>query len=174
MIRRHFMRRLITRSLLLSIFLLAFAGLFSTTSHAQDLASITGVITDSSGALIPGSTVELSNPSTGVSYNQTSDKIGSYRFANVPPGQGYRVKVTHDGFSVGQVSDIQLFVGVTRTQNITLAVGAEAQTIAISAGNQSVTLDTTDASIGNNIDPEELNDLPVYDRTRGISTLFYQ
>jgi hypothetical protein len=168
------MRRLITKNLLWSSLLVALVAVVSTRSHAQDLASITGVVSDPSGAVVPGTTVTLSNSLTGVSYSQTADKLGSYRFDNVPPGQGYTIKLTHAGFSVGQISDIQLLVGVTRTQNVTLTVGTETQTVSVSAGNQSVTLDTTDASIGNNIDPEELNDLPVYDRTRGISTLMYQ
>ena len=135
---------------------------------------MTGVVTDASGALVPGTTVTLSNPSTGVSFAQTTDHLGSYRFSNVPPGSGYKVSFTHTGFSATQVSDITLSVGIARTQNVVLTVGGESQTVSVSAGNQNVTLDTTDATIGNNIDVQQLNDLPVYDRTRGISTLFYQ
>jgi hypothetical protein len=46
--------------------------------------------------------------------------------------------------------------------------------VQVSGGNEAVTLDTTDATIGNNIDVEQLNGLPIYDRTAGIQTLFYQ
>ena len=55
-----------------------------------------------------------------------------------------------------------------------LTVGGGSTTVAVSAGNETVTLDTSDATIGNNIDIRQLNDLPVYDRTFGISTLMYQ
>ena len=143
-------------------------------SGKQDSSSMTGVVSDTTGALVPGAVVTLTNPSTGTSYTKTTDNLGSYRFASVPAGTGYKVTFTHDGFSIGQVSDITLAVGITRTQNIVLSVGSESQTISVSAGNENVTLNTTDATIGNNIDVQQLNDLPVYDRTRGISTLMYQ
>ena len=134
---------------------------------------MTGVVTDSTGAVIPGTTVTLSNPSTGVSFTQTTDSRGSYRFANVPPGPGYKAAFSHDGFSVMQLSDIALAVTITRTQNATLVPG-NVETIQVSAGSSAVTLNTSDASVGNNMSIDALNELPVYDRTAGISTLFTQ
>ncbi len=59
---------------------------------------MTGVVSDSTGAVIPGTVVTLSNPSTGISFTQTTDNLGSYRFVNVPPSPGYRVTFKHDGF----------------------------------------------------------------------------
>ena len=50
---------------------------------------MTGVVTDVSGALLPNTTVVLSNPHTALSFTQTTDSKGSYRFTNIPPGQGY-------------------------------------------------------------------------------------
>ena len=140
---------------------------------AQDSSSMTGVVTDSSGAVIPGTVVTLLNPSTGMSFTQSTDGQGSYRFANVPPGPGYKVAFSHDGFSTMQVSDIALAVMNTRTQNVMLVPG-NVETIQVSASSSAVTLDTTDASVGNNMSIDELNQLPVYDRTAGISTLFTQ
>ena len=81
---------------------------------------MTGVVTDPTGAVIPGAVVALSNPSTGVSYTQTTDSLGTYRFLNVPPGAGYKAVFSHDGFSVAEISDISLGVAVTRTQNVRL------------------------------------------------------
>src|SRR5579862_2719368 len=52
---------------------------------AQDASSMTGVVTDSSGALITGAVVTLTNSSTSVSFTQKTDDKGSYRFLNVPP-----------------------------------------------------------------------------------------
>ncbi len=140
---------------------------------AQDSSSMTGVVADSTGAVIPGSAVTLSNSLTGVSFTQTTDSRGSYRFVNVPPGPGYKATFDHDGFSMTQVSDITLAVMNTRTQNVTLVPG-NVETVKVSAGNSAVTLNTTDASVGNNMSVDELNELPVYDRTAGISTLFTQ
>lgn len=162
------------RNLFAKFALLVMVLSFCVALLAQDSSSMTGVVTDPTGAVIPGTVVTLSNPSTGVTFTQTTDNLGTYRFLNVPPAPGYKVIFTHDGFSIAQVSDISLSVAVTRTQNVHLAVGGSSTTIAVSAGNETVTLDTTDATIGNNINPEQLNELPIYDRTSGISTLFYQ
>jgi len=140
---------------------------------AQDTSSMTGIVTDSTGAVIPGTTVILSNLSTGVTFTQTTDSKGSYRFASVPPGPGYKASFSHDGFSVMQLSDIPLAVAVTRTQNATLVPGA-VETIQVSAGSSAVTLNTSDATVGNNMSIDALNELPIYDRTAGISTLFTQ
>jgi hypothetical protein len=162
------------RNLTAKFFLLGLVLFFSARSFAQDVASITGVVSDPSGAVVPGVSVTLVNTSTGVSFKQTTDNLGSYRFLGVPSGPGYTLTFTHEGFSSEQVKDILLTVGVTRTQSVVFKVGVESQTVAVSASNETITLNTTDASIGNNIDVQQLNDLPVYDRTRGISTLFYQ
>jgi hypothetical protein len=140
---------------------------------AQDTASLTGVISDSTGAVIPGATVTLVNTFTGVSFNQVTDGTGSYRFVSVPPSPGYSLVVTQSGFSKATVSQIVLSVGNTRTQDVKL-LPANVETIEVSAGNTAVTLNTTDASIGNNIAMEQLHELPIYDRTNGITNLFTQ
>lgn len=140
-------------------------------AFAQDTSSMTGVVSDSSGAVISGAMVTLANRATGVQFTQETDDKGSYRFANVPPNSGYKATFNHAGFSVATVSDITLGVGVTRTQNVTLVPG-DTQTVEVSAANAVVTLNTSDASIGNNMVVDQLNQLPIYDRTAGISTLF--
>jgi hypothetical protein len=157
----------------LAMLLALLAGtIFAPTAlRAQDSSSMTGVVTDATGAAIPGVTVTLSNKLTGNSYTQTTDKLGTYRFAGVPPGEGYTATFTRTGFSKADVNNISLGVGITRTQGAQLVAGAT-ETVEVSAGNQQVTLNTTDATIGNNISLDTLQDLPVYDRTNGISTLF--
>ena len=163
------------RNSIAKIFPLLFVLLVSAQlMRAQDTAAMTGVVTDATGAVIPGTLVTLSNPSTGVSYTQTTDNLGSYRFLSVPPNPGYRATFAHAGFTTQVVSDITLNVATTRTQNAHLAVGGATQTVQVSAGSDIVTLDTTDSAIGNNIDVDELKDLPVYDRSTGIATLFVQ
>lgn len=158
---------------LLKIALLSVVILFATEAHAQDATSMTGIVTDSTGAVIPDTVVTLSNTSTGLTFTQTTDSRGSYRFANVPPTTGYRATFSHDGFAVATISDIALAVAAVRTQNVTLKPGT-VETIEVSAGEAAVTLNTSDASIGNNMSIGQLNELPVYNRTSGISTLFTQ
>jgi Carboxypeptidase regulatory-like domain len=156
-----------------AIIFMLLVGMFlaPTALKAQDSSSMNGVVTDATGAILPGATITLTNKSTGTSYTQTTGKEGTYRFANVPPGEGYTATFTDTGFASVKVDNITLSVGITRTQDAKMAAGTT-QVVEVSAANQQVTLNTTDASIGNNMDVQELNELPVYDRTNGIATLF--
>jgi len=138
---------------------------------AQDSSSMVGTVKDATGAVIPGATVVLSNALTGVSYTQASDKTGSYRFPDVPPNSGYTATFTAPNFATVKLDNITLSVGMTRTQDAKLVAGSN-EVVEISASSQNVTLNTTDATIGNNIDVKSLNQLPIQDRTNGVSTLF--
>src|ERR1017187_6344092 len=129
--------------------------------RAQDVASVTGVVTDTSDAVIVGAGVALVNTTTNASYHTKTNSLGSYIIVNVPPGPGYKLTFTQSGFRPEVVTDIYLAVASTRTQNAKLHAGDVSQTIEVSAANEEVTLDTTDATIGNNIDIKLLNDLPV-------------
>jgi carboxypeptidase family protein len=128
---------------------------------AQDLSSITGTVTDATGAVIPGIEVTLTNPGTGTSYKAVTTSLGAYTIQNVPPGPGYRIGFEGPGFKPVVVNDLYLNVSATRTQNVKLVVGATAQTVEVSAATQNVTVDTTDATIGNNFEVEMVNDLPI-------------
>jgi hypothetical protein len=152
--------------------LLAGIVLAPTALKAQDSSSMVGTVTDSTGAALGATTILLTNKSTGASYTQTTNKQGSYTFPNVAPHDGYTAEFSHEGFSSVRVDSLTLNVGQPRTLNEKLSAGA-ISTVEVSAANQQVTLNTVDASIGNNLDPAQLNELPVYDRTNGISTLFY-
>jgi hypothetical protein len=161
------------RNILTKVFLLAGALLVSTQLHAQDTASITGVTTDATGALIPNVGVNLTNPSTGATYVGASNGEGSYTIANVRPGPGYQLTLTATGFKTKVVTDIYLNVDTTRTQNVKLDVGGSTASVVVSASAEQVTLDTTDASVGNNFEVQFLNDLPVENRD-SPAALFYQ
>jgi len=124
-------------------------------------ASLTGIVTDASGAVVPNAHIELVNPATGLSYKALTNAAGSYTIGNITPGPGYTETVTCQGFQKTVLSGLYLNVAATRSQNVTLAVGAVSQTVSVSAANQNVTLDTTDATIGNNFQVQYLNDLPI-------------
>ena len=132
--------------------------------HAQNTSGMTGTVSDQSGAAIPGATVVLTNTATGSKYTQVTDSIGAYRFAQVPPGTNYTARVSAKGFAAVTVSSISLLVGQTRTQNVSLSVGTQVSTVEVTASNAVVTLDTSDAIVGNDLDPQQLNNLPVQQR----------
>jgi hypothetical protein len=132
--------------------------------YGQDVAGMAGEVTDQSGAEVPGAVVTLRNPSTGAKYTQTTNSVGYYRFADIPPGQGYEATFTAKGFSPEEVKGIYLTVGTVRTQNATVSVGSRAEAIEVTATNSEVTIDTTTATVGITVDVESLNNLPVQQR----------
>jgi hypothetical protein len=165
-------RPAVTR-ILLALLALALFFVVSTFLAAQDVASITGVVTDPSGAVVPGVEVTLTNPQTGVSNKAVANDLGSYTFSQVKPGPGYKIEFKHPGFKSAVVSGLYLNVDATRVQNAQLSLGGATETVEVSASNEIVTLDTTDSTVGNNFQVQFLQDLPVEDRS-SPSALFVQ
>ncbi len=153
------MRRIPRGALLLSVF-----SAVPLVAYSQTTATVNGVVTDSSGAIIQGAAVVLSNASTGVRYEVKTDSAGSYRVANVPPGPGYGIEFNAEGFVPFKVNDIYVNVANSRTQNAKLQAGGSTVEVQVS-DSAGVTLNTTDATIGNNFQVSKLQDLPVQDRT---------
>jgi hypothetical protein len=140
---------------------------------AQDVASITGVVTDQTGAVVPDVDVTLQNPQTGVTYKATTNATGSYTLNQIKPGPGYKIEFAHTGFKGAIFLDLYLNVDTTRVQNAQLTVGETRETVEVSAASQNVTIDTTDATVGNNFQVQLLNDLPVQNRSNPAA-LFVQ
>jgi hypothetical protein len=152
---------------------LALAVLCVAPLRAQDAASITGIVADASGAVVPGAKIVLSNKSTNLSYQAVSNATGSYTISNIVPGPGYTETVSRDGFQTTVLTGLYLNVATTRSQNVKLVVGGVSETVSVSASNQQVTLDTTDATIGNSFEVQDLNELPIANRD-SPSALFTQ
>lgn len=133
-------------------------------------AVVTGVVTDSTGAILPDTAVELSNPTTGILLKAKTNSSGSYRFADVAPGPNYVLSVSHDGFSTTSVKNIYLNVSNVRTENVSLRAGSSVE-VEVQAAGRDTTLNTEDASLGINYQVSVLNDLPIQDRTT-VSRLF--
>jgi Carboxypeptidase regulatory-like domain len=151
---------MLMRNKLIRIVVLTVTFLIPSMMRAQDTASLTGVVTDSSGAVMRGVDVLLVDTKTNSTYHAKTGPVGSYTIPSVAPGSGYKVSFSADGFVTSEVSNIALGVGTTRTQNAVLHAGS-AQTVEVVASTGEVTIDTTDATIGNNLDVKLLNDLPV-------------
>jgi len=141
--------------------------------RAQDVASVTGVVTDQTGAVIADVNVTLQNPETGVMYKTVTNATGSYTFTQVKPGPGYAIKFTHEGFVPVEISGIYMNVNATRAQNAQMNAGGTETVVEVSAASENVTLDTTDATVGNNFQVQFLQDLPIANRD-SPSALFVQ
>jgi hypothetical protein len=146
----------------LAVFVLALS--IPTILCAQDVASLTGTVTDTSGALVPGTDITLVNTTTGSIYHATTNSLGSYTISNVPPGPGYKITFSAKGFEPLAVVNVYLNVANTRTQDAQLHPGNVDVSVEVSASNQNVTINTTDATIGNNFEVTLLNELPVQNR----------
>ena len=155
--------------------LIAFALCFGLGQlRAQSFASITGTVTDPTGAVVPGVSILLQNPATGVEYKGESNAEGSYTISNVQPGPGYKITFTGAGFQPAVITGMYMNVNTTRTQNAKLQVGANLQTVTVSASAETVTLDTVDATVGNNFEVQDLNNLPVANRDSPRALFFQQ
>lgn len=153
-----------SRRMIPAVGLLILSLVFALTANGQQgTAAITGVVTDAVGAIIPGVDVTLRNSQTGVVLKTKTESAGSYVFKLVPPGPGYTIKFEFPGFSAVEISGLYLNVDDTRTQNAKLQAGTT-ETIEVSAGDQNQTINTTDAQVGESVQVQVLNDLPIQNR----------
>jgi len=123
--------------------------------------SLRGVVTDKSGAAVVGATVTLDNAAQGLHRDMKTNAAGEYEFTSVPPGT-YSLTVEMSGFRKWEQKSIQLLVNLPSTQNVTLDIGATSETVEVSAAT--VTLNTTDASIGNAFSENQIKELPMEGR----------
>jgi carboxypeptidase family protein len=128
--------------------------------HAQQFSAVSGVVSDTSGGVVSGVTVELDNSQLGLHETTTTNDLGFYQFLRRAPGQGYSLTFTKEGFAKLVVSNISLGVSTTETRNVSLEVGAVTQSISVEAAGEA-TLNTTDATIGNVIDSRAVSELPI-------------
>jgi Carboxypeptidase regulatory-like domain/TonB dependent receptor len=150
--------------------------LFPDTIRAQASASINGTVKDSTGAVIPDATLVLHNRATNLDRTATTNDVGNYVFAEVAPGI-YNIKVSKQGFTSVEQSNLQIVVNQPVTQDFILKTGAVEQTVTVEA--HALTLETASSELGVAIVKQEVNDLPLNGRnftqllnlTPGISTI---
>ena len=145
-----------TQLLLMTVLLL----LFPVIASAQATSAVTGVVRDPAGAAIANATVTLTDTKTSKELTATTDDNGSYRFNQVPPGQGYRLTFTSAGFQTYVINDVALGVANVETHDVVLPVGEISGKVEVTASSEA-TLNTTDASIGNVIEERRLKELPI-------------
>src|SRR5215469_12441556 len=88
-----------------------------------DRSSLTGVVRDSSGRLVPGTEVVATQSQTGLVRSTISNSTGAYELANLPAGS-YRVSIKKSGFSDLVYTDVEQSIGLTLTLNPVLSVSA--------------------------------------------------
>src|ERR1022692_98737 len=108
-------------------------SLLAITALAQsERGTITGVVHDSSGAIVPGATVTIVNRSTNVTLTATTNEAGEYTMPSLPPGI-YNVKVNKQGFRTSEESGLTLDAAQTVRADLALEVGVATQTVEVIA-----------------------------------------
>lgn len=142
---------------------LLFILLSGTVTLAQlGTASISGSVTDSTGAVIPHAKVAVKNKSTGQAREGQTNDLGSYLIQNLPPAV-YEVRVDAPGFATGIVDSVAVQVGEVPTVNVSLKPAGSAQTVEVSA-TEALGVDTTTSQVSGVITDRTLENLPLNGR----------
>jgi hypothetical protein len=132
----------------------------ATVSGQAYFGTVSGVLTDSTGALVEGANVVLTDLQKGFTFHTTSEGSGRYLFRSVPPG-AYSVTVEAKGFGKASAK-VRVDINENATTNLTLKVASASQSVQVTAEGQAI--QTNDAETGQVINRRFINDLPLIDR----------
>ncbi|HTS12046.1 MAG TPA: carboxypeptidase-like regulatory domain-containing protein [Candidatus Limnocylindrales bacterium] len=130
--------------------------------QAVSSGTITGTVTDNTGAVVVGATVTLVDKATGDTRTTTTNETGHYVFQNVSPSS-YVVKFKKSGFAELDVTDAVVQVGTQLNENVQMKLGAISTTVTVTetAGAE---LQTMNATVGQTISGAQLEALPAVQR----------
>jgi hypothetical protein len=137
--------------------------LFSFTSLAQvtGVATLQGVVTDNSNAVLANAEITVTNLDTGIAVKAMTNEAGLYRVAGLNPGR-YSVEAKATGFSAARVNETRLEVGQTARLDLVLKVGNVSETVEIAAQATLLNSETTD--VGQVIDGKRIVEMPLNGR----------
>ena len=124
-------------------------------------ATINGIVSDTTGAVIPSAQILLRNTATDTTRTTTTNQTGSYAFVSVFPGT-YTLQVSKQGFKTTTRQAFALNVNQTATYNFTLSVGATTQQVTVQSS--AVAIETSTAELGTAVTTRKVNDLPLNGR----------
>ena len=130
-------------------------------SQTQITAGITGTVTDTTGAVIPGVMVSLTNTETGAKREQTTNQTGTYTFTLLQPG-AYALTLQKDGFGPQARTGILLELNQISSVDVVMHPGAVSQTIEVNTA--APMLETSTSAVGQVITPSAVTNLPLNGR----------
>ncbi|MBI1355575.1 MAG: hypothetical protein GC160_14625 [Acidobacteria bacterium] len=145
----------------LTLGLLALSILCGSLSAQSTTQTIQGLVTDSTGAVIPGASVTMTNIETGVKQRTDTNATGNYAFNLVPVGN-YEVRCESAGFKAEVATGLRVDTGGQVRQNFTLEIGEVSETVEVSAA--AVTLQTENAITGSVVENKRIIELPLNGR----------
>ena len=147
--------------------------LFASLGVAQStFGSITGVVTDPSGAVVPKAQITVTNAGTGALRELSTGSTGVFNVANLDIGT-YQLRVSAQGFTTYQRAELQLAANQVLNVNVELAVGATSSVVEVQAVSPTITTETND--LGSNMGSRSVQRLPLVSRhagDAGVSTYF--
>jgi hypothetical protein len=140
----------------------AAAAVFTVSSLAQEVTgSITGLVSDNSGAVISGAAVTATNVDTGAQVSTATDATGTYLFPLLRAGR-YRIIVENPGFQRMQLDDIQVNTSERLRLDLTMKVGAVTETVTVTAATP--LLQSERATIGHVVEGATITSIPLATR----------
>ncbi len=133
----------------------------ATAMFGQAQGTIQGVVTDNSGAVIPGAAVKITNQDTGVERTSTSNQVGFYSVPALNPGP-YVAVASSEGFAPQELTNLRLEVAQTLRADFKLNVGSVTEIVEVSAAAQLVQSEKTE--VGQVIDSKRILEMPLNGR----------
>jgi Carboxypeptidase regulatory-like domain/TonB dependent receptor-like, beta-barrel len=132
-------------------------GLSRTSAAQAVFGAITGIVTDASGAVVPGATVNVTNIETAVMKTLVTNEAGVYNATNLIPGR-YKVEASLTGFKTAVVSSVTLEVNANQKVDVTLEVGPTSELVTVAAA--SPLLQTEQTNLGQTVTQQQIEQLP--------------
>ena len=136
--------------------------LSAATAHAQYRTSIQGVVTDATGAVVPGATLTLTNPATGEQRVSTSNDAGVYNF-NALAAARFRLTVEKKDFAKKVIDNLELIPEQPNGLDVQLALGTDTQVVEVD-GSTVPAIDTETASVTGTISSNQVQHMPSFGR----------
>ncbi len=145
-----------------TLFVALLASCLGLWGQATTASSITGIVTDSTNAAIPGADVILTDLSTKIAHAVSTNEAGRYIFPNLDPGN-YSITVSKQGFAKSEIPSQNVELSSTLTLNFKLELGTSTTTVEVRAVS-GAELQTTNAAVGTTINGAALESLPNFGR----------
>jgi hypothetical protein len=144
-----------------TLFLAATLCAANSVLSAQTTATLTGIVSDKTGAGVPGAEVTIVNAATGAERKTTTNETGDYRLALLLPGE-YRLTVVKTGFKEVVRSNVRLEVNQSAEVDVSLEVGQVSEKVTVT--ESAPMLESASSSIGQVIERKAIEDLPLNGR----------
>lgn len=130
-------------------------------SQGGSTSSITGVIVDTAGGVVPGASVAVKSHATGTTFEATTNSSGAFSVPAIDPGV-YTVTITLTGFKTAVIKDVRVQLGAPATANATLELGALTESVVVASSSEIINTQT--ATIFSTLNVDQINKMPMPSR----------